>query len=204
MSVPYTLTDSVQHWLAALRTFSNDVPVVTVSAHQSLELTDAFFDGSPADDDPWYHLDAGKYDLFLDDSVSTIHLANFSENVEYLKSDTKLVTWYGHDPARHRVVIHSPTGTETSWLPAEELLWFAWDSQAWTLYAHDGKRIMPVYDTQELIDELALPDDVPVWMGWNGVSMDVFTVGGERLRPGLCAVFVGRSQSVGGVFAETS
>ena len=198
MSVQGTLTQNVQHWMRALNAFAAQLPVTTVRAHETFKLTDDFFDQADTVLVDWYQLDAGHYDLFLDDNTGTIHLANLSGKVNYANEDTRLVTWYGHDPSRHEILLTSPEGTHSSSVPTEQLLWFAWDTDAWTLYAHDGKAIAPVYNTAELIAKLELPPAARIWLGWDGTAIDLFTVAPECLPKDLCAVFVGHNQTVGG------
>ena len=199
MSVTGALTRSVQHWMRVLDAFAPRLPVTTIHAHETFELTDNFFDQADAVLDDWYQLDAGHYDLFLDDNTGTIHLANLSGKVNYANKDTRLVTWYGHDPARHEILLTSPEGTRASPVPTEQLLWFAWDTGVWTLYAHDGKAVAPVYNTAELVAELELDPAARIWFGWDGTRLDLFTVAPECLSKDLCAVFVGHSQTVGAV-----
>lgn len=197
MSVSNTLTQSVQHWTIVLKTLARQLPAVTVEAHQKLELDDDFFDAHEVLDGKWFQLDGKNYDLFLDDGVGTIHLANLSGRVNYVNDDARLVTWYGHDPKRYDIHLTTPDGTRSATTPTQEIVWFAWRTDSWTLYAHDGKALVPVFNTVELIDALGLDSDASVWLAWNGSVVDLFTVPPGQIPNDVCATFVGHNQSIG-------
>lgn len=204
MAVPEALTQNVQYWTLVLRTLDTLIPSATVRAHQTLELDDHLFDQSDVVDTSWFQLDPAHYDLFLDDTVGTVHLANLSGSVDYASEHTPLVTWYGHDPNRYRILLNSSEGSRPSPLPEERLLWFTWDTRLWTLYAHDGKALVPVFSTAEIAAALELDPTLPIWMGWNGLRVDLFTVDPRQLPHDLCAAFVAHDLTVGTVHRSSS
>jgi hypothetical protein len=204
MAVSGVLARNIRYWTQVLNVIENLAPAVTVRAKQTLHLDDEFFDRPDASDASWYLLDPGRYDLFLDDSVGTVHLANLTDKVNYVAAETKLVTWYGHDSERYRILLNSFEGVSTTTLTDSQLAWFAWDTRAWTLYAHDGKLIMPVFDATELAGALDLDPNARIWMGWNGITLDVFAADPRHLPADLCAAFVGEDDSVGIVHRVSS
>ena len=204
MAVPEILMQNVRYWTMVMRALDTLVPVATVASHQRIELGEQFFDRPDVYDARWFQLDPAKYDLFLDDTVGTVHLANLSGRFEYAASETPLVTWYGHDPKRHRIQLNSSEGPQQTGLPEGGILWFAWDARGWTLYAHDGKMLVPVFNATEIAAALELGPEACIWMGWNGQKVDLFTVDPRHVPEDLCAAFVTGDYSVGTVHHNAS
>ncbi len=199
MSAPEMLSHNVQYWAMVLKGLRTMTPSTVVQTGHVLELDDDFFDRTDLADIRWFQLTPGKYDLFLDDSVGTVHLANLSGSVDYVKDDTRLVTWYGHDAGRYDILIHATGTHQPASLPDQRILWFAWDTRLWTLYAHDGKSLIPVFNTAEIVEALDLDPDARIWMGWNGSTVDLFTVSNTLVPENLCAAFVVEDRGVGTV-----
>ena len=199
MPAPEAISKNLTYWLMVLKGLRTQAPSVFIKAGQTLELDDSFFDQPDQSPCRWFRLDPGAFDLFIDDSDETIHLANFTEAVQYANPDTPLATWYGHDSDRYDVVINSPEGPSPVQLAQRKLVWFAWDARLWRLYAHDGGSIIPVFSADEIAETLNLAPHSRIWMGWNGESLDLFTVEPDSIPDNLCAAFITHDHAVGTV-----
>ena len=198
---PQGIQRSIDHWVQVLSRLGTGVREVTVSTGQVLELTDDFFDQPEpgVTQTEWYQVAGGSFEIFLDDDVSTLRLAN----THVLRSlhgheQHPLVHWFGYKAETYDLVLHAPDHEEFQ--PAvpdvTRLSWVAWDYRVWRTYLFDGGRLIPISQSGAVTAGLEMDVNRITWMGWDGENLDIFTSEFPQLPPATAAVLVGRDDSV--------
>jgi len=200
MSSPLSIQRSINHWVHALSLFGTGVRELTIPANTVFELTDDFFDDGdlqPAETE-WFQVDGQRHEVFLDDDVSTLRLAN-KHVLQSLHGhqDHPLVSWFGYQGESYELVMHAQDDTPApQQIDTNKLAWIGWDYRMWKTYLFDGGRLIPVTQTGAATAGLDVDVNRITWMGWDGENLDVFTSHFPQVPDTMAAVFVGKDESV--------
>ena len=200
MSSPDTIQRSINHWVHALSLFGTAVHELRIPSNTVFELTDDFFDGVDAmpTETEWFQVDAQRNEIFLDDDISTVRLAN-KRVLQSLHGhqDHPLVHWFGYRAESYELVMYSqdePSSIAT--INTEKLAWVGWDYRMWKTYLFDGARLVPITETGAATAGLDVDVNRITWMGWDGENLDIFTSHFPQVPDTIGAVFVGKDDSV--------
>jgi hypothetical protein len=200
MSNPRSIQRSIDHWVHALSLFGTRVQELTVPSNTVFELTDEFFDGpqaSPAECE-WFQVDGRRFEIFLDDDISTLRLAN-NRVIQNLHGHQQhpLVSWFGYKAEAYDLVLHaSDNECGSAAGDVSRLAWIGWDYRVWRTYLFDGSRLIPVTQSGALTAGLEMDVTRITWMGWDGENLDIFTSQFPQVPETTAAVLVGRDESV--------
>ncbi len=201
MSNPHGIQRSIDHWVRVLSLFGTNLPTLTVRSGEVLELTDEVLDRGDAmqGESEWFQVPGGSFEVFLDDDVSTLRLANREVLRNLHGSDEHpLIHWFGYKPESYDLVLHS--GDREEYQPAvpdvTRLAWMAWDYRHWRTYLFDGGRVLPVTQSGALAAGFEQDMDRVTWMGWDGENLDIFTSELPQLPSSMAAVLVGKDDSI--------
>jgi hypothetical protein len=199
-SIPHDIRDGINHWLHALALFGKGTNELTVRSNTVFELSDDFFDGhgSPATEIEWFRVSGRRFEIFLDDDVSTVRLANryVLQNL-HGDADRPLVNWFGYKAEAYELVLHTQ-GDVVPDVPVDgnRLAWIGWDYRAWRTFMFDGSRLAPVSQAGAASGGLDLDVNRITWMGWDGENLDIFTSRFPQVPETTVAVLVGKDDSV--------
>ncbi len=192
---------SINHWVRVLGLIGTGIREVTVRSGQVLELTDDFFDGpeaGPAEDE-WFQIPAGSFEMFLDDDVTTLRLAN-RQVLRNLHGHDRhpLVHWFGYKSEAYDLQLHSSDSNlfQPAVPDVTNLAWIAWDYRVWRTFLFDGGRLLPVAQSSTMQSGLETDLNRVTWMGWDGENLDVFTSEFPQIPETAAAVLVGKDGSV--------
>ena len=200
MSSQFSIQRSINHWVHALSLFGTEVNELTVPANTVFELTDEFFDDvdvQPSETE-WFQVDAKRHEVFLDDDVSTLRLAN-RRVLQSLHGDAEhpLVSWFGYKPEHYELVMHADDESVVRpEIETQKLAWVGWDYRVWKTYLFDGGRLIPITQSGAITAGLDVDVNRITWMGWDGENLDVFTSPFPQVPDTMAAVFVARDDSV--------
>ncbi|HUW55867.1 MAG TPA: hypothetical protein VMZ92_04475 [Planctomycetota bacterium] len=200
MSTSESIQRSIDHWVHALSLFGTTVNELTVPSGAVFELTDDFFDGTDVqpDETEWFQVAGQRHEIYLDDDISTIRLANrhVLQNL-YGHQDHPLVSWFGYRAEAYDLVMHAQDDAAKTHPPdTSGLAWVAWDYRVWRTYLFDGSRLIPTTQTGAATAGLEVDVNRITWMGWDGENLDVFTSEFPQMPDTMAAVFVGKDDSV--------
>lgn len=200
---PQGVQRSIDHWTRILSLFGTGIRTVTVRSGEVLELTDDFFDApdTGASASEWFQIPGGSCEVFLDDDVTTLRLANRDVLQKLHGSEAHpLVHWFGYKAESYDLVLQATEGEvfQPAVPDVTRLAWIAWDYRYWRTFLFDGGRLMPVTQSKALADGLERDPNRVTWMGWDGENLDVFTSDSLPLPPEMVAVFAGKD---GGLLA---
>jgi len=200
MGSPQTIQRSINHWTHALSLLGVRMSELTVPANTVFELTDEFFDGVGAQptETEWFQVDAQHHEIYLDDDISTLRLANRRVlEVLHGHQDFPLVSWFGYKSEAYDLVLHvANEAPSTGQLDTNRLAWIGWDYRVWRTYLFDGGRLIPVTRTGAPTAGLEVDVNRITWMGWDGENLDIFTSDFPQVPENTVAVFVGKDDSV--------
>lgn len=198
---PQGVQRSIDNWVRVLSKFGTGIREVSVPAGQVLELTEDFFDRPEAGpvESEWFQIPGGAFELFLDDDVSTVRLANRNVLRELHGNDLQpLVHWFGYKADAYDLVLHASDNEEFQ--PAmpdvTRISWVAWDYRVWRTYLFDGGRLVPVTQSGAATAGLDMDVNRITWMGWDGESLDIFTSEFPQIPMSAAAVMLGKDGSV--------
>jgi hypothetical protein len=209
MDGSHSIQRSINHWVRALSLFGTSVNELTVASGTVFELTDDFFDGVGGDVLPneteWFQIDAQRYEIFLDDDVSTMRLANrlVSDDLQG-DGDHPLVHWFGYNSKAYDLEVHvADEKAGGAALDTHRVCWIGWDYRIWRTYLFDGARLIPITQTGAVTAGLEVDVNRITWMGWDGEHLDVFTSEFPQMPPSTAAVMAGADDNVIAVHART-
>ena len=203
MNSPSGIQRSINHWVHVLSFFGTSVNELTVPSNTVFELTE---DGPVVPPQPpkkpaetqWFQIDGRHHEIFLDDDISTLRLANrhVIQNL-HGNQDHPLVSWFGYTAEAYDLVLraHGDTPTQNP-LDTNRLAWIAWDYRVWRTYLFDGNRLIPVTRTGAATAGLEVDVNTITWMGWDGENLDIFTSEFPQVPESTAAIFVGRDDSI--------
>ena len=191
---------SINHWVHALSLFGTRVNELTVPANTVFELTDEYFDGAHATplETEWFQIDGQHHEIFLDDDVSTLRLAN-RRVLQGLhgNDDHPLVSWFGYRAEAYNLILHAQDDTpKAATVDTNRLAWIGWDYRVWRTYLFDGNRLIPVTQTGASTAGLDVDVNRITWMGWDGENLDIFTSEFPQVPETTAAILIGRDDSV--------
>ena len=199
-----SIQHSINHWVHVLGLFGTRVNEVTVPSGTVLELTDDLFDGAETqpDETEWFQIDGQHHEIYLDDDISTLRLANrrVLQNL-HGHQDHALVSWFGYRSEAYELVMHAQEDAlNTRPLDTNGLAWVAWDYRVWRTYLFDGSRLIPTTQTGAATAGLEVDVNRITWMGWDGENLDIFTSELPQMPDTMAAVFIGKDDKfrVGG------
>jgi hypothetical protein len=200
MSTPLSIQRSINHWVHALSLFGTRINEISVSSGSCLELTDDFFDGVdtlPIETE-WFQVDGARNEIFLDDDVSTVRLAN-RHVLRDLHGDEShsLVSWFGYQAENYELIRHAHHElSESLQVDPNDVAWIGWDYRKWRTYFFDGARLVPITETGAETAGLDVDVNRITWMGWDGENLDIFTSEFPQVPENLSALFIGNDDSV--------
>ena len=200
MTTSETVQRSIDRWVHVLSLFGSGVSELTVPSGTVFELTDDFFDGMDAqpDETEWFQIDGQHHEIYLDDDISTVRLANrhVLQNL-HGHQDHPLVSWFGYRAEAYDLVMHAQDDAAQPGLPdTSGLAWVAWDYRIWRTYLFDGRRLIPTTQSGAATAGLEVDVNRITLMGWDGENLDVFTSAFPQMPDTAAAVFVGKDDSV--------
>lgn len=191
---------SIDHWVHVLSLFGTGTSELTVPANTVFELTDDFFDGpeSTSAETEWFQIDGQRHEIFLDDDISTLRLANRRVLQDlHGHQDHPLVSWFGYRAEAYDLIMHAQDEPAADAPPdTSNLSWTAWDYRVWRTYLFDGSRLIPVTQTGAATAGLDVDVNRITWMGWDGENLDIFTSEFPQVPHSTAAIFVGNDDSV--------
>ncbi len=191
---------SISHWVRVLSLFGSEVNQLTVPAGTVFELTDDVFDAAETqpDETEWFQIDGRRHEIFLDDDISTLRLANRHVLQDlHGHDDMPLVSWFGYRGEAYDLVMHAEEDVpDLTGYDGSRLAWIGWDYRVWRTYLFDGRRLIPTTQTGAATVGLEMDVNKITWMGWDGENLDIFTSQFPQMPDTLALVFVGKDDSV--------
>ena len=189
---------NINHWSRALCLMGARPPEAKALVTASLHLTEALLDGpqfGPGQTE-WFQLDAQRMEVFLDDGVSTVRLANRRVVRDlYGERESALVSWFGYRSEDYELHRHAgPGGPEPKAEDSSRMTWVAWDLGAWRTYLFNGSRFIPITRSSPMTSKQPAGAHRATWAGWDFQNMDIFT--SDPPEPGAKAVLVGSDDSL--------